>query len=132
MSSLAFALMGCKKQAPEEQSSETAVPTSVEEIERIATDAGYTCKRKEEVGIKEINDDLEVAKVCGEVINCLTVSSSADHTGVIVFEFDSEESATEFYGHAEEMLGKLKDGMSKERRGKLFIYGNTSVIDRIW
>ena len=130
---IAVSFVGCKEEPIlEETTVETASPMSVDEIEKKAQDAGFTCRRKGEAGIREINDDLTLARVSGNLINCMTVSSSADHTGAIVFEFDSEESVADFYERAEEMLGKLKDGMSKDRRGKLFIYGNTSVIEKIW
>ena len=99
---IAVFFVGCKEEPIlEETTVETASPMSVDEIEKKAQDAGFTCRRKGEAGIREINDDLTLARVSGNLINCMTVSSSADHTGAIVFEFDSEESVDDFYDRAE-------------------------------
>ena len=133
---LAFALSVCGCQKPvteeaEESTSEKTVSYTIEDIEKNAAAWGYTCKRKEDAGLREINEDINASTAKGNLVNCVTVSSSADHTGAIIFEFDSEKSASDFCEASESLLGKLSDGMSKDCRGRLFIYGNTSVIENI-
>ena len=129
-----LSVCGCKKPVAEdgtESSTEKTVPYSIEEIEKKATDAGYICKRKEDAGIRTLSEDVNLL-ANGTLINCTEISSTSDHTRAIVFEFDSEQSAKDFCDSSEDLFGKLGEGVSKDHRGLLFIYGDTSVIENIW
>ena len=132
---LTLTAWGCKKSVAEvesESTSEKTVSNSIEEIEKKATDSGYVCNYKEDAGIQEINEDIDVSEANGILVGCMEISSSSDHTRAIVFEFDSEENASEFCENSEALFGKLNEGLSKDCRGKLFIYGDTSVVENIW
>ena len=132
---LFLSVCGCKKAVAEtetESSSEKAASYSIEEIEKKAADSGYVCNYKEDAGIQEINEDIDVSEANGILVGCMEISSSSDHTRAIIFEFDSEESASEFCEASEALFGRLGEGISKDCRGHLFIYGDTSVIENIW
>lgn len=133
---LALTVCGCKKSVAKvetESESKKPVSTPIDEIEKKATDAGYVCNRKEAEGIKGINEDIEESEANGTLINCIEISSLSNHTKAIVCEFDSAERASEFYEKSSEALfGKLSEGLSKDCRDTLFIYGDTSIIEKIW
>ena len=132
---LTLSVFGCKKAVATDETSESSektVSNTIDDIENKASDSGYICSRKEDAVLKEINEDIDASEVKGDLVNCVTVSSSSDHTGAIIFEFDSEQGASDFCKASEGLLGKLSEGMSKDYRGRLFIYGNTSVIENIW
>ena len=63
---LAFALSVCGCQKPvteeaEETTSEKTVSYTIEDIEKNAAACGYACKRKEDAGLREINEDIDAS-----------------------------------------------------------------------